>query len=259
MPARYSQDTWLAKAREIHKGFYQYDRVIYIKSNKEVLITCPNHGVFPQLPVSHLQGYGCNKCGIIKSRDAKILEDEDILAELRLIHPNFVYSGVLRKRKRLFVEGICDRGHNIMHRTDHARAGHGCDKCCNNYSKFATQCLMYCSVRTPDLKHGLNGREFIPPGSTRVDGYSQKDNTIIECHGGFWHGDPRIYQHEDVNPRTKKTFGEAFARTQAKTIRLRELGYKVFEIWELDWNKGKLALTKLQRAYRTRKKAQALV
>ena len=116
------------------------------------------------------------------------------------------------------------------------------------------ECIYYYMLRYPDIQHGLNGGEFTPPGSSRVDGYSQKYNLIIECHGGFWHGDPRIYNNDDMNPRTNRSFGECYENTQSKTRKLKELGYNVIELWELDWNRGKRAVIDIQRAFRSRNK-----
>jgi hypothetical protein len=250
----YTQDSWIEKAIILHENFYQYTRVKYIGSRNHVLITCPRHGDFNQTPESHLQGQGCPKCGVEKASQSKVISDDIIIKRMSIVHPTYKYTRVTRDDGRIFVEGTCEKNHEVRHRFDHAKEGHGCDRCCNNYSKFAMECLDYYSLRYSDIQHGLNGGEFTPSGSTRVDGYSKKCNTIIECHGGFWHGDPRIYNKDEMNPRTKCSFGECYENTQSKTRKLRELGYNVIELWEIDWNRGKRAVVDIQRAFRCRNK-----
>lgn len=247
----YTQKQWIEMAKIKHEGFYNYSKIVYSSSQICVTIICPEHGDFTQNPSSHLQGVGCPKCGIQKSAQSKVISDDVIITRMSTVHPTYNYTRVIRDGGRIFVEGTCNKNHDVRHRFDHAKEGHGCDRCCNNYSKFAMECLDYYILRYSDIQHGLNGGEFTPTGSSRVDGYSQKCNTIIECHGGFWHGDPRIYNKDEINPRTKCSFGECYENTQSKTRKLKELGYNVIELWELDWNRGKRVVVDIQRAFRS--------
>lgn len=57
-------ESFVLKARKIHGDKYNYDNVIYVASNKKVIINCPIHGNFEQAPNNHIRGYGCRKCGI---------------------------------------------------------------------------------------------------------------------------------------------------------------------------------------------------
>ena len=47
------------KFRKVHGDKYNYDKVIYVKSNIPVIITCPIHGDFEQTPANHYQ-HKCN-------------------------------------------------------------------------------------------------------------------------------------------------------------------------------------------------------
>lgn len=40
----------------------------------------------------------------------------------------------------------------------------------------------------------------------------------------------------DINPISKKKFGEIFLKTLEKETALRKMGYKVVVIWEHEWN-----------------------
>lgn len=60
---KYTNDDFIALARDVHKDKYDYDKVIYNGSTIPVTITCPIHGDFLQQPVIHLRGCGCPYCG----------------------------------------------------------------------------------------------------------------------------------------------------------------------------------------------------
>jgi len=54
---------FIVKANKIHNNKYLYENVNYINNNTKVIITCPLHGDFTQLPTNHLAGQGCPECG----------------------------------------------------------------------------------------------------------------------------------------------------------------------------------------------------
>lgn len=56
-------DTFIAKARKVHGGKYDYSLVPGdISSHRKVTIICPEHGFFQQIPTGHLSGKGCPMC-----------------------------------------------------------------------------------------------------------------------------------------------------------------------------------------------------
>jgi len=59
----YTKEIFIEKAVSKHNNSYNYDKVIYEKSTKEVTISCTIHGDFTQTPKNHLEGKGCTKCG----------------------------------------------------------------------------------------------------------------------------------------------------------------------------------------------------
>lgn len=50
------------KGTIVHNGKYTYKMSDYVNNSTPLLITCPIHGEFWQLPHNHLQGKGCPKC-----------------------------------------------------------------------------------------------------------------------------------------------------------------------------------------------------
>ena len=55
---------FIDKSALLHKDKYDYDKVVYIKSSKPVIITCRIHGDFHQKPNNHISGQGCPSCGL---------------------------------------------------------------------------------------------------------------------------------------------------------------------------------------------------
>lgn len=64
------------EGNNIHNDFYTYEKIIYKNNNTNIIITCPIHGDFLQIPKHHLQGHGCPTCAITKSRLRRIKEIE---------------------------------------------------------------------------------------------------------------------------------------------------------------------------------------
>ena len=83
---KYSNQIFIDKANEIHKGKYLYNNLDYQGANKKVTITCPKHGDFSQVAASHLQGIGCPYCqeskgaiivrSILKKIDIPFIEEK---------------------------------------------------------------------------------------------------------------------------------------------------------------------------------------
>lgn len=59
---RLSKESFLELAPIIHDNKYDYSLVKYRTRKEKVKIICPVHGVFEQIPQSHLKGYGCQRC-----------------------------------------------------------------------------------------------------------------------------------------------------------------------------------------------------
>ncbi|XP_050506022.1 uncharacterized protein LOC126884199 [Diabrotica virgifera virgifera] len=86
----------------------------------------------------------------------------------------------------------------------------------------------------PGLRHARNGGEVTICGS-KVDGFDKDTNTAYQFHESFWHGDPRVYSADTVNPVTKERMGDLYANTLRRSQQIRGAGYNLVEMWELDW------------------------
>lgn len=85
---------FIEKAKLVHGNKYDYSKTKYVRNDIPVTITCPEHGDFIQKPSYHLDGCGCQKCGMLFShyemelgdyiesllgRDAVIRNDRTVL------------------------------------------------------------------------------------------------------------------------------------------------------------------------------------
>lgn len=85
-------EDFLTKGKIVHNKYYTYDKVRYQGSNTKVIITCPVHGDFEQVPNAHLNGSGCKKCGIIR-RTKKITSSlKELEQKLLDKYSNSVYD-----------------------------------------------------------------------------------------------------------------------------------------------------------------------
>lgn len=76
----HNTNSFISKARIIHKDKYKYFHTIYKSAKDKVLITCPIHGDFLQIPNNHLNGNGCPYC-----RNSKLeFEIKSILDEFSI-------------------------------------------------------------------------------------------------------------------------------------------------------------------------------
>jgi hypothetical protein len=88
----------------------------------------------------------------------------------------------------------------------------------------------------------------------RADGYCQETNTIYEFQGDYYHGNPKNFNQNEINPTCNKTYGELYERTQKKKQEIIALGYNYVEMWEYDWRRAIKAVIKIQRLWRNKLK-----
>jgi hypothetical protein len=125
----------------------------------------------------------------------------------------------------------------------------------HNYSVGSIQWLNYLKVCLPDMRHILNhdaGEFIIPSTNYKADGFSKINNCIFEYHGDFWHGNPALYNPDDTNPVSNKTYGELYNNTLVKQLYCENNGFVYKFIWESEWIRGKTALIILQQRFRHR-------
>jgi hypothetical protein len=82
--SRLTFETFLSHAREAHGDKYDYAQVG--NSKTKIRIGCPVHGIFEQIPRSHMLGFGCKKCAVVATAEKKRLTAEQFIARSRTAH-----------------------------------------------------------------------------------------------------------------------------------------------------------------------------
>jgi hypothetical protein len=219
-------ENFITLANKIHNNFYNYDKSNYVSNNTKITIVCPIHGDFGQTPANHINSkQGCPKCA------GRYKTTNDFNKQASMIHNNFynydktVYIG---SNKKIII--TCPI-HGDFEQTPRSHlSGAGCPSCVSRISKAETLWLDSLNIKLRQHKIKINNKNF------EVDGFDHETNTIYEFHGDFWHGNPSKFDHLDINPITKTTFGELYEKTLQRQQHLKNAGYNVISIWESDFN-----------------------
>lgn len=125
MSSKLTTEIFINKAKEIHGDKYDYSKVIYIKSKEKVKIICPLHGIFEQIPNSHLTKQGCATCaGNVKLTIDTFINRSNIVHNNYYIYDKVMYISLFKK-----IEILCPK-HGLFNQrpADHL-AGKGCVSC----------------------------------------------------------------------------------------------------------------------------------
>lgn len=221
---KYNNSIFIKKSKVIHGEKYNYNKVIYNNSHDNVIITCKTHGDFSQSPTNHLSGKGCTLCGIENNKHSS----DYFIGKCNNIHNSkYDYSLVNYINIRTSIDIICKEHGIFKQRAKNHLDGQGCPKCGENFGIKENKWLDILNVKERQVRIG----------KYTVDGYDSKTKTIYEFNGDFWHGNPELYNRDDINFVLNKTFGELYRNTINRERSLIKRGYKVISIWENDFNK----------------------
>lgn len=246
---------FITKAKEKHGDKYDYSLVDYTNNSTKVKIICKEHGIFIQTPHSHLRGNGCQKCGYLSNSNKFKYSTQEFINKSKEVHgEQYEYSEIVYVNSVTKVNIICKKHGVFQQRPSAHLKGHGC-KICNNIlqtSKPAQQWIDYLLVSQPNIQHFHSelGEFTVPNSQYKADGYDEESNTIYEFNGDYWHGNPILYDQDDINKVTKTMFKELYEKTLRKEEFCKSQGYNYVSLWEYDWNRGINAIIHIQRRFR---------
>lgn len=114
------------EALKIHGTKYSYSDLDWVNMTTKINIICPTHGIFSQVPSSHVTGVGCPKC----SDDFKRHNSSIFIEKAKQVHgEKFDYSQVVYIQNKKKVDIICSIHGVFSQRCDTHLAGHGCPHC----------------------------------------------------------------------------------------------------------------------------------
>jgi hypothetical protein len=235
-----------------HLDKYDYSAVVYVNSQTKVEIICKveGHGSFWQTPSKHKSGQNCPLCVAdeFKNNNPNIgkktgpspsrLSTQEFIDRSTVIHNGFydysptVYTG---NHNKVFIR--CPIHNEVFEITagKHLYRSQGCPKCALSKQKSKIGDSWIATL-------GVNVIPEYPLPNVRfrkVDGYDPTTNTVYQFHGDFYHGNPNHPKQpaDKMNTLLKKTFGELYENTQRLDQEIRDAGYNLVIMWELDWRR----------------------
>ena len=169
-----TNEWFIKKAKEIHGDKYDYSKVEYKRTDKEVCIICPEHGEFWQTPNRHLANHGCPKCG----GNEKLTSEEFIKKSKEIHGDKYDYSKVDYVNNQTKVCIICPKHGEFWQFPNGHMIGRGCPHCKSS--------LLENEVRNFLDKEGI---KYIAQkrakwlGKQSLDFYLPDFGTVIECQG----------------------------------------------------------------------------
>ena len=131
----FTKEEFISRAKEVHGDMFDYSAIIYKNSQTKIEINCKTHGGFIQVPNSHLQGYGCNKCAITKNAEKHRLTLLEFIEKANHVHKHvYDYSLVNYISMAIKIHIKCKTCENIFTQTpnNHISKGFGCPYCAGN-------------------------------------------------------------------------------------------------------------------------------
>ena len=202
------------KACLIHNNKYDYSvtNLLDRDSNGKISIRCKEHDfIFLVRPADHIhprKKYGCPKCGKnikktkITTRNKKniIGTDEFIKRSIQIHGDLYNYEDViyLKIDKQVIIK--CKIHKEFLQTPREHLNGCGCPKCANSSTSKMEQAWLD-NLRIP--LDNRNKKLHIGSSFYIVDGIDIINKTVYEFLGDYWHGNPNVYDKNDLNLSTK--------------------------------------------------------
>jgi hypothetical protein len=175
-----SYQDYINEAKVKHDNFYHYPKYQDIKTCKDkIMIKCPKHGWFKQRLSSHINGYGCPKCGIEKLSKSRKKRDYYINLANKIHNNKYDYSLIKKGIKaNEYVKIKCPKHGIFKQRLSSHLEGNGCKLCSNNY-------LMSFDEHINECKLIHNGKYNYPKYNYPNLRATSKIKIICPKHGEF--------------------------------------------------------------------------
>lgn len=123
-------EEFIKQARKIHGDLFAYQKTEYVRSANAVVITCPIHGDFNQMPNNHLTGFGCSKCQLEKLSKKFSYGNAGFIARSKRIHGDqYDYSCTKYVKTGEKVDVICKKHGKFQVYPLHHIRGVKCRQC----------------------------------------------------------------------------------------------------------------------------------
>ena len=186
--AKTLEEDFIAKAKYVHNGFFDYEKGSFKNVSSKVGVICPIHGLWFPKANNHLNGSNCPKCskeGIIhkitklpkKNKSTKIYSTDTFKNKvIELYGDKFDLSKTNYIDNKTKVTIGCKIHGDFLITPNHLLNGRGCSKCSRNYH--------YTNEEVIEEFKKIHGDKYIYNDS---DYCRTHDNIIVTCpiHGNF--------------------------------------------------------------------------
>lgn len=216
-----SNEDFVKKSKQIHGDKYNYSKVEYKHSDKNVTIICKKHGEFKQKPRTHLAGKGCPICGRIQRTINNSSNTKDFIQKAIKLHENrYDYSSVNYINNQTKTSIICKKHGSFLQTPSNHLQGKGCLQCALDNNESIGENEIADFLESLSIKFKRHDRKFIHP--LELDFIVHDFNIAIEYDGLFWHSAGKI--------KNEKKYYHL-----NKTNLCNQKGYQLLHIFENEW------------------------
>lgn len=173
--AALSQSTFIDRSRAMHGDKYDYAKSEYVNKTTKVIITCPEHGDFEQLPFNHFNGQGCPDCG-----GTKPLTTATFVEKARQVHGNrYLYDKTVFTKSNDKVIITCRVHGDFEQEANSHLQGHNC-KLCGDVKTGRT--LDY-GARAETTRENMQALYGVDNPMQRPEIQTLHKNRLLELHG----------------------------------------------------------------------------
>ena len=183
-----TRDEFVEKAKLVHGDFYDYSKTNYTNNNTSVIITCPIHGDFEQKPKYHLQGKGCNLCGLTRQVEKRCGTGEEFISRAKLIHgETYDYSNVNYVNNKTPICITCKKHGDFWQIPYVHLYGCGCRLCGKSASNPENEIYDYIIGLIDTCEVVRNNRKLLD--GHEIDIYIPSLKIGFEYDGLYWHSE----------------------------------------------------------------------
>lgn len=213
---------------------FDFSKAEYKNGSSSLIVWCKEHHQYFKNTAYHIvRGAGCPDCKKEKISNKKRLGNSEFINRSTAKHGN-KYDYALVKYKTLIdsVKIICPEHGMFEQKPREHLSGSGCPLCASTTVSAVSQKWLSTLGLNLEKEHKIAHDS----GYYVVDGYDHKTNTVYEFYGDYWHGNPSVFDPEQVNTSVDKKFKELYNNTMLREQVLKNLGYQLVTIWESEFN-----------------------
>ena len=218
-----TQSEFITKAEKLkldnNHNTLDFSNTIYTSNKGNLNIHCSLHGYFEITTKNFMQGRGCPKCGIEKSKSSNLGDLDKLISRFINVHGNrYDYSKVELINNKLNVIIICKKHGEFLQSPVNHYYGKGCQKCANEMTTSSGELELKEYIKS--IYDGIlldNSRGTIE--NYELDIFLPKLNIAIEYNGLYWHSEAN---------KSKNYHNDKYNCCKNKGIRL-------VQIWEDEW------------------------